>query len=83
VLRERKDRVACLQHWGELASKTVYEIKLGDLLLFSPTKKLKIAVNEADLVSVTSKEMDEQGEIGNIPTARQCMDQVLSMSRGP
>jgi hypothetical protein len=79
VLRERKDRVACLQHWGELASKTVYEIKLGDLLLFSPTKKLKIAVNEADLVSVTSQEIDEQGEIGNIPTARQCMDQVLSM----
>jgi hypothetical protein len=79
VLRERKDRVACLQHWGELASQAVYEIKLRDLLLFSPTKKLKTAVNEADLVFVTSQEIDEQGELGNIPTARQFMDQVLSM----
>jgi hypothetical protein len=78
VLRERKDRVACLQQWGELASKTVYEIKLMDLLLFSPTKKLKTAVKEADLVFVTSQEIDEQGELGNIPTARQFMDQVLS-----
>jgi len=78
VLRERKDRVACLQHWGELASKTVYEIKLRDLLLFSPTKKLKTAVSQADLVFVTSQEIDEQGELGNIPTARQFMDQVLS-----
>ena len=79
VLRERKDRVACLQHWGELASQAVYEIKLRDLILFSPTKKLKTAVNEADLVFVTSQEIDEQGELGNIPTARQFMDQVLSM----
>ncbi len=77
VLRERKDRVACLQSWGERASKTVYETKLDEL--FSHTKKLRAAVKEADLVFVTSQEIDEQGELGNIPTARQFMDQVLSM----
>lgn len=77
VLRERKDRVACLEKWGERASKTVHEAKLEDL--FSHPKKLKAAVNEADLVFVTSQEIDEQGELGNIPTARQFMDQVLSM----
>lgn len=77
VLRERKDRVACLRKWGERASKTVYETKLEDL--FSHTKKLRASVKEADLVFVTSQEIDEQGELGNIPTARQFMDQVLSM----
>jgi hypothetical protein len=77
VLRERKDRVTCLRKWGERACRTVYETKLEDL--FSHTKKLKTAVKEADLVFVTSQEIDEQGELGNIPTARQFMDQVLSM----
>jgi hypothetical protein len=76
VLRERKDRVACLQRWGERASRTVYETKLEDL--FSHTKKLRAAVKGADLVFVTSQEIDEQGELGNIPTARQFMDLVLS-----
>ena len=76
VLRERKDRIACLRKWGERASKTVYEAKVEDL--FSHTQKLKSAVKEADLVFVTSQEIDEQGELGNIPTARQFMDDVLS-----
>lgn len=77
VLRERKDRVACLRKWGERTSRTVHEAKLEDL--FSHPKRLKAAAQEADLVFVTSQEIDEQGELGNIPTARQFMDQVLSM----
>jgi hypothetical protein len=75
VLRERKDRVACLRRWGDQASRTVYDTKLEDL--FSHPKKLRAAVKDADLVFVTSQEIDEQGELGNIPTARQFMDQVL------
>lgn len=75
VLRERKDRVACLRRWGKRASKSVHEAKLEDL--FSHPKKLKTVVKDADLVFVTSQEIDEQGELGNIPTARQFMDAVL------
>jgi hypothetical protein len=75
VLRERKDRVACLRSWGERTSHTVHEAKLEDL--FSHPKMLRAAVKDADLVFVTSQEIDEQGELGNIPTARQFMDVVL------
>lgn len=77
MLRERKERVTGLRKWGEWASKTVHEAKLEDL--FSPTKKLRTAIKESDLIFVTSQEIDEQGELGNMPTARQFMDQVLSM----
>ncbi len=77
VLSGRQDRVKYLQEYAERASKTVYETKLEDLL-YSP-KKTKAKARGADLVFVTSQEIDEQGELGNIATARRFMDEVLSM----
>jgi hypothetical protein len=77
VLSGRQERVKHLQEYAERASKTVYETKLEDLL--RPSKKTKKEVEGADLVFVTSQEIDEQGELGNTATARRFMDDVLSM----
>ncbi|MDQ3943222.1 MAG: PglZ domain-containing protein, partial [Actinomycetota bacterium] len=77
VLSGRQDRVKYLEKYAERASRSVYETKLEDLL-YSP-KKTKPKVKGADLVFVTSQEIDEQGELGNIAAARRFMDEVLSM----
>lgn len=77
ILSERQDRVKHLQEYAEQASKTVYETRLGDLL--RPSRKTKEGVEGADLVFVTSQEIDEQGELGNSITARRFMDEVFSM----
>lgn len=75
VLGSRKERVKHLQSWAEKRSKKVYEARLEDL--YSPNKKLKSGVESADLVFVTSQELDQQGESGSF-TARWFMDEVLS-----
>ncbi len=77
VLTGRQDRVKHLQEYAERTAKTVYETKLEDLLHLP--KKTKPKVGGADLVFVTSQEIDEQGELGNTATARRFMDDVLSM----
>jgi hypothetical protein len=77
VLRDRKDRVKYLKEWASRASKTVHETKLEDL--YAPTRATKTSVKGADLVFATSQEIDEQGELGNVATARRFMDDVLFM----
>lgn len=77
VLRGRQERVKHLREHVERASKTVHETKLEDLL-YSP-KKTRQKAGPADLIFVTSGEIDQQGEIGNVATARRFMDEVLSM----
>ncbi len=77
VLRDRKDRVKKLEEWAGKASKTPFETKLADL--YSPTRATKANVKNADLVFVTSGEIDEQGESGNVVTARRFMDEVPAM----
>lgn len=77
VLRDRKDRVKKLEEWAGKASKTPFETKLADL--YSPTRTTKTNVKSADLVFVTSGEIDEQGELDNIATARRFMDEVPAM----
>lgn len=74
VLSSRKDRVRHLKGWAEKRSKKVYETRLEEL--YSPGKKLRSEVDGADLVFVTSQELDQQGELGTF-TARAFMDEVL------
>ena len=77
VLRDRKSRVDHLKKWADGKSLKMYETKLESL--FASTKKSKVgaAIKDADLVLVTSQEIDEQGEAGGGPTARLFMDEVL------
>lgn len=73
VIKDRDDRVAFLK---ERAGVKVYETKLESLLP-SPKKKVEDAIRAADLVLVTSQEIDDLGERDNVPLARRTMDGML------
>lgn len=73
VITDRKDRVAFLK---EHAGVTVFDCKLDDLLP-KPTKKVKDGMQSAELVLVTSQEIDELCEADNIAQARRQIDGVL------
>ncbi len=77
VIKDRKDRVAFLK---EYAGVTVFDCKLDDLLP-KPNKKVKDGIQSADLVLVTSQEIDELCEADNISQARLQMDGVLGHLR--
>jgi PglZ domain len=73
VIKDRKDRIAFLK---ANAGVSVADAKLDDLLP-KPSKKLKDAIAAADLVLITSQEIDELCESDNITQARRQMDGVL------
>lgn len=75
VLGRRQDRIEYLKRHLE-PSRSVYETKLEDL--FGSPRKAKQKAADADLVFVTSQEIDEQGELGSA-AARRFMDDVISM----
>src|SRR5208283_603555 len=77
VIKDRKDRVAFLK---ENAGVSVFEAKLEDLLP-KPTKKVKDGFENAELILITSQEIDELGEGDNIAQARLQIDGVLSHLR--
>jgi hypothetical protein len=77
VIKDRKDRVAFLK---EHAGATVFDCKLDDLLP-KPNKKVKDGIQSAELVLVTSQEIDELCEADNIAQARLQMDGVLGHLR--
>jgi hypothetical protein len=77
LLKDRKDRVAYLQ---ANAGVSVYEAKLEDLLPL-PKKKVRDGIAAADLVLVTSQEIDELCEKDNVTQARLQMDGVLEHLR--
>jgi hypothetical protein len=77
VIKDRKDRVAFLK---EHAGVTVFDCKLDDLLP-KPSKKVKDGIQSAELVLVTSQEIDELCEADNIAQARLQMDGVLGHLR--
>jgi hypothetical protein len=77
VIKDRKDRVAFLK---EHAGVTVFDCKLDDLLP-KPSKKVKDGIQSAELVLVTSQEIDELGEADNMAQARLQIDGVLSHLR--
>lgn len=77
VIKDRKDRVAFLK---EHAGVSVFDAKLDDLLP-KPTKKLKDGIQNAQLILITSQEIDELGEADNMAQARLQIDGVLSHLR--
>jgi PglZ domain len=82
VISKRGDRVKFLQQFvRERSGKICVEAKLGNLLP-KPKKTLEEAIRAADLVLVTSQEIDEFGETDNFQ-ARRMMDEVLhDLQRG-
>jgi PglZ domain len=77
VIKDRKDRVAFLK---ENAGVSVFDAKLEDLLP-KPAKKIRDGIQSAQLILITSQEIDELGEADNIAQARLQMDGVLSYLR--
>lgn len=76
VVKDRKDRVAFLK---EHAGVAVFDCKLDDLLP-KPSKKVKEGIENAQLVLVTSQEIDDFGE-RDTKLARLQMDSVLNYLR--
>lgn len=74
VIKDRKDRVAFLQ---DRAGVEVFDAKLDDLLP-KPAKKVREGIGSAQLILVTSQEIDELCEQDNITQARRQMDGVLN-----
>jgi hypothetical protein len=77
VIRDRKDRVAFLK---EQAGVSVFDARLEDLLP-KPGKKVKDGIQNAQLILITSQEIDELGETDNLAQARLQIDGVLSHVR--
>ncbi len=77
VIKDRKDRVAFLK---EHAGVPVFDAKLDDLLP-KPGKKIKEGIQHAELILITSQEIDELGEADNMAQARLQIDGVLSHLR--
>ena len=73
VIKDRKDRIAFLKAH---AGVPVFDAKLDDLLP-KPSKRIKDGVQGAQLVLITSQEIDELCEADNITQARRQMDGVL------
>ncbi len=74
VIKDRKDRLTLLkQHAGV----EVFDVKL-DNLLPKPSKKVREGIESAQLILVTSQEIDELCEQDNITQARRQMDGVLN-----
>lgn len=73
MVRGREDRVNFLK---AKAGGKVYDTKLESLLP-SPKKKVEEGIRSADLILVTSQEIDDLGERDNIPLARRAMDGML------
>lgn len=74
VIKDRKDRVAFLT---DQSGVRVFETKLENLLP-KPSKRVREGIEGAELVLVTSQEIDELCEQDNIAQARRQMDGVLN-----
>jgi hypothetical protein len=55
-----KDRASRIKHLREQVDRTIVDVKLNDLM--RPSKNLQEAIAAADLVLVTSQEIDRRGE---------------------
>ena len=73
VIKNRSDRVKFLK---QNAYVEFFEAKLDDLLP-KPTKKIRDGIKNAQLVLITSQEIDELCEQDNITQARRQMDGVM------
>jgi len=73
TIKDRKDRVNQLR---EKAGVDVFDVKLEELLP-KPRKRVVDGVREADLILMTSQEIDALCEGDNVPLARRTMDAIL------
>jgi hypothetical protein len=74
-IKDRKDRMNYLKaHVG--AGVKVFEAKLEDLLP-KPIKRVRESIESANLILITSQEIDAMGEEDNIALARRTMDEIL------
>ena len=73
LLRDRKDRINYLR---AKSGAKVFDTKLEDLLP-KPKKKTQQGIQDADLILVTSQEIDALCEGDNVPMARRFMDEIL------
>src|SRR6266487_3266243 len=76
-LKDRKSRVNYLKAH---AGVQVFDAKLEDLLP-RPGKKVRDGIANADLILITSQEIDAMGEEDNVSLARQTMDEILRQLR--
>lgn len=74
VLKDRTGRIKFLQ---ETAGVSVFVTKLEDLLP-KPKKKEREGIQKAELILVTSQEIDAIGEGDNVRLARRTMDEILN-----
>ena len=77
IIKSRADRVKFLKDQTEL---NVVDAKLEDFLP-SPGRRLQEKIKSAQLLLVTSQEIDRLGEEGNVPLARRLMDDLLHQLR--
>lgn len=73
IIKDRRDRLKFLKANSAAA---VFDTKLDDLLP-RPGKKVSEGIRNADLIVITSQEIDLLGEENNIALARRTMDEVL------
>ena len=73
LLKDRKGRIEWFhkQHQGKVADTTMEEV------LPKPKRSLQATLEQADVILVTSREIDLLCESDNIPLARKTMDDVL------
>src|SRR5438552_18155808 len=76
-IKDLKDLVAFLK---DNAGVSVFDAKLEDLLP-KPGKKVKEGIQNAELILITSQEIDELGEGDNMAQARLQIDSVVSHLR--
>ena len=73
IIKDRKDR---LDYLSSQIYHKVFDARLDDLLP-SPKKAVKEGIKAADLIVVTSQEIDSLCEGDNVPLARRTMDDML------
>lgn len=74
-IKDRKDRVNYLRMYAGSGVR-VFEAKLEDILP-RPNKRIREDMQNADLVLITSQEIDVMGEEDNISLARESMEKIL------
>jgi hypothetical protein len=72
VLKDRRDRIAFLK---ERVAAKVFDATLADVLTLK--KAVRTGIEAADLVLLTSREIDALCEGDNVPLARRTMDDTL------
>lgn len=74
-----KDRASRLDYFGDSVDGKVISLKLGELM--NPSKSVQERIRDADLILVTSQEIDEFAEQAETYQARRYMDDVLHTLR--